>query len=58
MNLDELKPLWETYKERADDQFHWSEAALTDLIQQKNTYSYPWLLNLCVSVLLVGITGC
>ncbi len=58
MNLDELKPFWETYKERVNEQYHWNEGQLADFIRQKTTRSYPWLLNLCMVFSLAGLTGC
>ncbi|MCU0353382.1 MAG: hypothetical protein MUD08_06520 [Cytophagales bacterium] len=58
MNLDELKPLWEIHKERADAQPHWTEADLTELLRRTNTHSYPWLLNFCMTLLLISATGC
>lgn len=64
MNLDELKPLWKSYQEQVDEQYHWSPAQLSGLLAEKPV-ARPWykpsprtLLNLCVSLLLLGITGC
>jgi hypothetical protein len=64
MNLDELKPIWKAYKEDIEKQSHWNETELLDLLKEKPK-SYPWhkqsrltVLNLCMSLLLMGITGC
>jgi hypothetical protein len=64
MNLDELKPLWKSYQDQVDQQDHWSKAQLSELLKEHTTAA-PWytrssrvLLNLCMSVLLIGINGC
>jgi len=57
MNPNELKPFWEAYKDHAGQQCHWNEAQLAELMQQ-HTRSYPWLLNLCMTFLLISTTGC
>ena len=65
MNLDELKPLWKSYQEQVDQHYHWSPEELSALLADKKPVSAPWyklsqrtLLNLCVSLLLLGMTGC
>ncbi len=64
MNLDELKPLWKSYQEQVDGQYHWSPAQLSELLKEP-AIAAPWhkfsprtLLNVCMSLLLLGITGC
>jgi hypothetical protein len=64
MNLDELRPLWKSYQDQVGEQYHWNEGELSELLREK-TIHVPWyklsqrsLLNLCVSMLLLGITGC
>ncbi|GAB3909348.1 hypothetical protein GCM10028803_46770 [Larkinella knui] len=65
MNTDDLKPIWQAYKDQAGRQLQWSEDDLLGLIKTK-TVAYPWykpyqhaFLNICVSFFLIGIvTGC
>ena len=64
MNLNELKPLWESYKENIERQSHWDEAELSALLQE-NPKPNAWhkksrlaMLNLCMSLLLIGMSGC
>lgn len=65
MNLDELKPLWESYKTQVNDQSEWSVSELSQLIQTRPA-PVLWyqrvqrpLLHFCVSCFLMGITsGC
>ncbi|MDJ1473619.1 hypothetical protein [Xanthocytophaga flava] len=57
MNLEELKPLWESYKEQTGEQLHWTDSEIARIIQQ-NTTAYPWLLNFCMTILLITVTGC
>lgn len=65
MNTDELKPLWDAYKEEVGGSMPWTEKELLQLIKPA-PIAYPWyqpyrhvFLNFCVSFLLLGITsGC
>ncbi|RRA99853.1 hypothetical protein [Larkinella rosea] len=65
MNTDDLKPLWEAYKNEVGSSMKWSEKELLQLIKPA-AVAYPWyqsyrhaILNVGVSVLLLGITsGC
>lgn len=65
MKTDELKPLWDAYKNRVGAQAEWSEEALLGLVKTA-TKTHSWyqpyqhaFLNVCVAFLLVGVTsGC
>jgi hypothetical protein len=64
MNLDELKPLWKSYKEQTDEHYHWSPADFEHLLET-SLQSIPWykrssrlLINVCMSLLLITLTGC
>ena len=64
MNLDELKPLWESYKEQTGERHDWSPNEFKHLL---DTFQHPvpWygrpvrILNyVCMSLLLIILTGC
>lgn len=64
MNLDELKHLWKSYQEQANQRDGWSKAELSELLKA-HAPAAPWytrssrvLLNLCMCVVLIGINGC
>lgn len=65
MNQDELKPLWESYKEQIGEEYNWSQAELTGLIKS-HPVPMRWyqrvqrpMLHFCVSFFLITITsGC
>jgi hypothetical protein len=65
MNTDELKPVWNAYKDQIGKQTQWNEDELLGLIKTR-AVAYPWykpyrhaVLNFCVSLFLLGITtGC
>ncbi|GAB3261857.1 hypothetical protein GCM10027347_27180 [Larkinella harenae] len=62
---DELKPLWNAYKDKIGEQAQWSEGELFGLLEN-TALRTPWykpyqhmVLNFCVGFLLLGITsGC
>lgn len=57
MNRDELKPLWEAFKDDACQQNYWSEEQIQQLFAPVS-HSFPWLLNFGMTLFLIGITGC
>ncbi|GAB3314948.1 hypothetical protein GCM10027299_03730 [Larkinella ripae] len=65
MNGDDLKPLWNAYKNRVGERAAWSDDELLELVKTA-PLRYPWYkpyqhaaLNFCVGFLLLGITsGC
>ncbi|AXE16844.1 hypothetical protein DR864_03380 [Runella rosea] len=65
MNFDEIKPLWESYKEQVDEECRWTSAELRELIKGLPK-PIPWyrkaqrpMLQFCVSIFLITITsGC
>ena len=64
MDLEEMRSLWKSYQDQADQQGHHSSSELSDLLQEK-TVSRPWyrptqslLIQLCVSLFFLGLTGC
>lgn len=65
MNLDELKPLWDSYKTQVNEQSEWSEEAISQIVKSLPAF-VPWyqkaqrpFLHFCVSFLLISITsGC
>lgn len=63
MNLDELKPLWKSYQDKVEQTDHWSKTQLEQLLGEQTTASphrnsFRVLLNVSVSLLLLGIGGC
>lgn len=64
MNLDELKPLWKSYQEQTEERYHWSPADFEQLLERP-LQPVPWyerssrvLINVCMSLLLITLTGC
>ncbi len=64
MDLKEMRSVWKSYQDHADQQCHYSPSELSDLLKEK-TIPMPWyrpsqsiLLQLCVSLFLLGLTGC
>ena len=64
MKLDELKPLWKAYKEQTGEHYQWSSADFEQLLEVY-LQPMPWykrssriLINVCMSLLLVTLTGC
>ncbi len=64
MNLDELKPLWKSYQEQTEERYHWSQADFEHLLERPlqpilwyERYSRV-LINVCMSLLLITLTGC
>ncbi len=65
MNLDELKPLWESYKEQVSEPSEWNRTELANLLKT-GPPPLPWykkaqrpLLHFCISCVLISITsGC
>lgn len=58
MNREELNPLWNAYKEQINQQHGWSSEDIRELLTTEATSSFPWLLNLCMTLFLIGVTGC
>ncbi|MGA0555817.1 hypothetical protein ACO2Q8_04135 [Larkinella sp. VNQ87] len=65
MKTDDLKPLWNAYKERVGVQASWTEEELLALVQTQTRvaswyrFSQRAWVNACVSFLLLGLTsGC
>lgn len=64
MNLDEWKPQWEDYKDRAGEAYRMSDEQLSDLLinaldsRPTGSLSRRVLLNLGVGLFLVMINGC
>ena len=65
MKLDELKPLWKSYKKQTGKQYQWSTADFEQLLEVYLQQPIPWykrssriLINACMSLLLVTLTGC
>ena len=64
MKLDELKPLWKSYKEQTGEHYHWSPEDFEHLLETSLEY-IPWyrrssrtLINVGMSLLLITLTGC
>lgn len=64
MNLDEFKTLWKSYQEQTDERYHWSPADFEHLLEG-HLQPMPWyrrssgvLINVCMSLLLITLTGC
>lgn len=64
MNLDELKPLWESYQEQTEERYHWSSADFEHLLERP-LQPIAWygrfsgvMINVCMSLLLITLTGC
>lgn len=64
MNLDELKPLWKSYKEQTGEQNEWSPNAIEQLLKTSQQpipwygYSSRILKYACMNLLLITLTGC
>jgi hypothetical protein len=65
MNLDELKPLWQTYQKEVSEHLYISEKELSDMLDNDRKTRYLWhkpshrtILNVCMSLLLMAMTGC
>ena len=65
MNLDELKPSWQSYQKEISKQLYVSEKELSDILDNNKRTRYLWykpsqrtLLNVCMSLLLMAMTGC
>lgn len=64
MNLDDLKPQWQSYKEEIGKQSFVTERELSDMLTNRERATH-WLipsqrtlLNACMSFLLMAMTGC
>jgi hypothetical protein len=65
MNLDDLKPFWEAYKQEAQSEKLWQEADIQLIIQSNASsemFASPlrhWLMNTSMYLLLILCTnGC
>lgn len=65
MNLDELKPLWQSYQKEISKQSFLTERELSDILNDSKKVNYLWykpsqrtMLNVCMSLLLMAMTGC
>ncbi len=65
MNLDELKPHWQSYKEEVGQQSYVTKEELSEMLNKNRETTYSWykpsqriLLNTCMSLLLMAMTGC
>jgi hypothetical protein len=65
MNLDDLKPQWQSYKEEIGKQSIVTERELSDMLTNREKATHHWiipsrrtLLNACMSFLLMAMTGC
>jgi hypothetical protein len=65
MNLDELKPLWQSYQKEISEHVYVSEKELSEILDNNKRTKYLWckpsqrtLLNACMSLLLMVLTGC
>ncbi len=58
MNREELNPLWNAYKDQAHEQHSWSNEQIRQLLTTEAASSFPWLLNFCMTLFLIGMTGC
>jgi hypothetical protein len=65
MNLDELKPLWQSYQKEVSEHVYVSEKELFDILDNTKRIRYLWYkpsqrtaLNVCMSLLLMALTGC
>lgn len=65
MNLDDLKPQWQSYKEEIGKQSLVTERQLSDMLTNHEKAKHHWLipsqrtlLNACMSFLLMAMTGC
>ena len=64
MNLNELKPIWKSYKEQTAEHYNWSPADFEQLLETSHQF-IPWyrsssriLKYVCMNLLLVTLTGC
>ena len=63
MNLDELKPLWKSYKEQTGEQNNWSPNDIEQLLKTSQQ-PIPWygrssgILKYACILLLFTLTGC
>ena len=64
MNLDELKPLWKSYKEQTGEQNYRSPDDIEQLLKTSQQ-PIPWyrhssriLKYACMCLLLISLTGC
>lgn len=64
MNMDELKPIWKSYQEQTGERYEWSPAEFKQLLDSP-AQPLPWygrssrvLINVCMSLLLITLTGC
>lgn len=64
MNLDELKPIWKSYKEQTEEHCHWSTADFERLLLTPHQ-SIPWYRNpsriaqyASMYLVLIALTGC
>jgi hypothetical protein len=65
MNLDELKPSWQSYQQEISEHLYVSEKELSDILDNNKRPRYLWykpsqrtVLNVCMSLLLMAMTGC
>jgi hypothetical protein len=64
MNLDELKPIWKSYKEQTEDRYHWNPVNFEHLLETTRQ-SIPWyrrpymiLQYASMYLVLIALTGC
>ena len=64
MNLDELKPLWKSYKEQTGEHYNWNPNEIEQLVKTFQQ-PVPWyrcssriLSYVCLSLPLIILTGC
>jgi hypothetical protein len=65
MNLDEIKSRWQAYQQEVGGQSYVTQGELMEMLNKNKKTTYPWyrpsqltLLNACMCVLLMGMTGC
>lgn len=64
MNLDEFKPLWKSYQEQTNERYQWCPADFEQLLEEQLRPVAPYgraarvLINICMSLLLISLTGC
>lgn len=64
MNLDELKPLWKSYKEQTGKHNNWSPNDIEHLLNtsQQHVFWYGHASRIlkyaCMNLVLITLTGC
>jgi hypothetical protein len=64
MNLDELKPVWKSYKKQTEEHYHWEPGDFEHLLETSHP-SIPWyrrpsmiLQHASMYLVLIALTGC